>query len=168
MVGSLDECDLYPSINTKVAGKICRDRVIKSNINFEGIDYKSTVIYLQVAMSPSEKVDAKIMKLLPRRVNKQGKKSTVKSTLGDGDEEMNKWWHPKDPKTFSQEDKKLIMGCITQQLVKIVFRSHLYTRNNQIYHQQDGAPMGLESSCPVSRVLMDHWAEAIKENGERM
>ena len=40
MVGSLDFCTLYPSINTRIAGKICRDRVGRSNIKFKGINYK--------------------------------------------------------------------------------------------------------------------------------
>ena len=78
------------------------------------------------------------------------------------------WWHPKPLETFNHEEKQLIMGCITQQLVKVVFGSHFYAWDNQIYQQQDGAPMGLESSCPVSQVLMDFWVEAMMHISEKM
>ena len=60
VVRSLDVVSLSPSIDTSTAGEICRDRVKKSSVKFEGIDSKQAVIYLKVAMSPVEKVDAKI------------------------------------------------------------------------------------------------------------
>ena len=38
MVGSLDVTALYPSIDTEKAACICRDKVLKSELQFEGID----------------------------------------------------------------------------------------------------------------------------------
>ena len=61
------------------------------------------------------------------------------------------------------EDKNLIMGCIAEQLIKVVFGSHVYFWEGNIYHQQGGAPMGLDSSTPISRILMDKWLQEIKE-----
>ena len=46
MVGSLDVEALYPSINVKRAGEICRDKVTKSDLQIEGIDYRWGLIYL--------------------------------------------------------------------------------------------------------------------------
>ena len=40
MTGSLDVSALYPSINTKIAGRIVRDRVAKSKMQVEGVEYK--------------------------------------------------------------------------------------------------------------------------------
>ena len=77
MVGSLDVQSLYPSIDTKAAGKICRDKVIKSSTNFEGIDYKSAAVYLSLTMSPIEIVDSKVQRLLPRKKSKKGSKPTI-------------------------------------------------------------------------------------------
>ena len=57
---------------------------------------------------------------------------------------------------------------LNQQLVKLVFNHHYYMWENQIFHQQDGCPMGIQSSCPVSRVVMDDWHDKVKEVEVRM
>ena len=166
MVGSLDVEALYPSINTKTAGRICKDKVMKSSAIFEGIDYKSAIVYLKLTMSPSEIVDSKIQHLLPRKKNRQGKKATI--LTADMEDKSDRWWHPTDPKKFSENDKRLIIGCITEQLVKLVFGSHFYMWDNVIYRQVTGAPMGLQSSCPVSRVMMDYWRDRVQDVEDRM
>ena len=166
MVGSLDVTSLYTSISTKVAGVICKDRILNSKVSFEGVDYTWAVIYLKLTMSPSEIVDSKMQSLLPRKKSKQGSNPTI--LTGSEKENQNRWWHPKPPKLFTLEDKRKIVACITQQLVKVVFGSHYYVFNNQIYKQEEGCPMGLESSCPVSRVVMDFWASEIRKTEEKM
>ena len=103
MVGSLDVEALYPSINTTVAGRICKDKVIKSSATFEGIDYKSASIYLKLTMSRAEIVDAKVQHLLPRRKSKQGSNPSI--LTADQEDKLDRWWHPTDPSKFSSKDK---------------------------------------------------------------
>ena len=50
MVGSLDVTALYPSINTKHAGRICRDRIKNSPLSIEGTDYKQALRYMKLVM----------------------------------------------------------------------------------------------------------------------
>ena len=40
MVGSLDVKALYPSIDVKQAGKICKDRIMESSLKIEGLDMR--------------------------------------------------------------------------------------------------------------------------------
>ena len=79
-----------------------------------------------------------------------------------------KWWFPKPVTLLTNEEKKLIMGCVTEQLVKLVFTTYYYVWDGDIYHQEEGCPMGVQSSCPVSRVVMDYWADVVHELEERM
>ena len=152
MVGSLDVTSLYTSIDTKIAGRLCRDRVKNSEMRIQGIDYKWALIYLKLTMSPLEVVDAGVQGILPRKKSKYGRKATIKSAQMD--ESQERWWYPKPPGVLNEPEKRLIMGCVTEQLVKLVFRSHYYVWCNAIFRQQEGCPMGLQSSCPVVRVVM--------------
>ena len=60
MVGSLDVQDLYHSINVTKAGQICRDRVTNSGLKIERVNYKRALIYLDLTMSPSERVYTRV------------------------------------------------------------------------------------------------------------
>ena len=81
----------------------------------------------------------------------------------DLEEKLDRWWFPRTPSTFNNEEKKLIIGCIVQQLIKQVFGSHFYMFDNRIYQQKYGCPMGLSGSCPVSRIVMDHLLREIRK-----
>ena len=167
MTGSLDVESLYPSIDTKEAARICKERVINSPLTFDGVDYQWAVLYLTYTMTPIEKVDSGLIGVLPRKKNKQGRKATIAS-IGTMDKEgKDKWWYPKDPKLLTHEEKRQILGNIVQQLVTVVFNTHFYIWNGKIYHQQGGAPMGLRSACPISRAVMDFWVNQVKETEER-
>ena len=99
-------------------------------------------------MTPSEIVDARLQGVRPRRNNKQGRKSTINTTSTMTNEDLVKWWYPKPTTLLTSQEKKTIVGCIVQQLVKLVFGTHFFMWNREIHHQQGGAPMGLDSSCP--------------------
>ena len=79
------------------------------------------------------------------------------------DAKEERFWFPKPIKFLTGDDKKLIIACIAEQLVKLVFGTHYYVWNGSIYHQKEGCPMGVESSCPVSRIVMDAWASEVKD-----
>ena len=52
MVGSLDEESIYPSIDTREAARVCRDRVVASPLQIEGVCYRTAVLYLQQRCPP--------------------------------------------------------------------------------------------------------------------
>ena len=62
----------------------------------------------------------------------------------------------------------MVVTCFIEQLVKVVFNSHYYMWDRKIYHQKQGAPTGLRSSCPVRRAMMDDWVEKITKLEERI
>ena len=46
-------------------------------------------------------------------------------------------------------------------MTKLIFSSHLYEWEGQIYLQTTGGPTGLRSVGPISRCLMDKWIELV-------
>ena len=83
MIGSLDVAALYPSIDTKQAAKICRDKVRESTLDIQGVDYRQAMIYLKLTIKPVDIVDAGIQGILPRRLAKRGPKPGIKSAGAD-------------------------------------------------------------------------------------
>ena len=94
MVGSLDVEALYPSINVKRAGEICRDKVNESKLKMEGIDYRWGLVYIALTATPAEKVDLGLQGILPRKLRKR-KAPTIKTV--EEDDKRERWWYPADP-----------------------------------------------------------------------
>ena len=92
VLGSLDVQALYPSISTKAAGTIVRDRILKSEAKFDGVDYVWGLKYLALTMSNCEKVNARIQGLIPRKISKSGRKPSILSVVTD--EVRERWWFP--------------------------------------------------------------------------
>ena len=57
MVGSHDVESLYPSMKTKKAGELARDRITESSMKFEGVDYRWAVIYLTLTIHVQPRKD---------------------------------------------------------------------------------------------------------------
>ena len=119
---------------------------------------------MALTMTPHEKVDSKIQHMLPRRKTNKNRPPSIKTVTTD--EKVERWWFPTPLKQLTEHDKKTIVACIVQQLVKLVFDNHYYYWEGQIYRQAQGCPMGLEGSCPISRLVMDAWAEKLEERAE--
>ena len=164
-IGSLDVSALYPSINTKHASRIVRDRVIEADLKFEGINYKSALIYLKLTMKGGEVVNSKLQGILPRRLSNRGSAPTVKS-YGE-DVRRERWWWPTPLEELTEDHKKTILGCVVQQMTLAVFENHYYEWNGQVRKQSKGGPIGLRATQPVSRIVMDFWAKALKEICEK-
>ena len=164
-IGSLDVAALYPSIDTKQASRICRDRLMASEMKIEGLNYTQALVYLKLTMKPAEVVDMRLQGLLPRRVTRQGPNPTLRSHLREP--EKNRWWFPKKIADLTEKEKKTTAACVIQQMILATFQSHVYEWDGNIYQQADGGPIGLRSTQPVARILMDYWAETIQEISEK-
>ena len=115
------------------------------------------MIYLKLTMSPIEIVDTKIQGLLPRKLNKH--KATILSV--ETDEKEERGWYPTPISFLTQENKRKIVRCLLEQMTKLIFSTHLYEWQGQIYLQPTGGPTGIRSVGPISRCLMDKWIEFI-------
>ena len=59
------------------------------------------------------------------------------------------------PEEVIEEQRRLIMGCLIEKTIRIVFKSHYYEWNGEYYHQSSEGPQRLNSTQPFTRILMD-------------
>ena len=152
-VGSLDVTSLYGNIDSKTAGIIIRDKVITSKTKFEGVNYQWALTYLALTMTPHEKVDARIQGILPRRKSNKNHPPTIRTV--DQEEKLDRWWFPKPLEVITDHEKRVILGCVVQQMIKQVFGNHFYVWNNKIYKRETGCPIKVECRSPIAHPVMD-------------
>ena len=112
-------------------------------------------------MKPVEIVDAGVQRLLPRRLVNRGPPQTIKTEARYDKKE--RWWSPVSPEKLEDNQKKLVMGCVVQSMITTVFSNHFYEWDGQVFRQQDGGPIGLRATQPVSRIIMDFWAKEMRK-----
>ena len=81
---------MYPSLGTKHAGRIIRDRVKDSKLCMEGLSYKQALVYLELVMKPVNILDAGIQGTLPRKLAKARRDPTIKFVGADDVRDI--WW----------------------------------------------------------------------------
>ena len=141
--------------------KICKQRVEKSEMKWEGVDYRWALVYLALTCTNKDKVDNKLQGIIPRRKSNKNDPPTVLTSHTD--EIVERWWYPTPPEKLTKEQKKLVMACVVEQMVRVVFNTHYYEWEGQFYKQIFGGPIGLRATGPVARILMDWWAEQIRD-----
>ena len=159
-VGSLDVSNLYGSINVKKACQLVRQRALETNCSWEGINTRWALIYLALTLKPWEKVNFKLVDILPRRQNNQNKFPTIATV--NLDETKDRWGLPCPLELISKQRKKEIMAAVLHVMVRTTFETHIYECEGVIYSQGDGCPTGLRPSGPISRIVMDFWVKEIK------
>ena len=61
----------------------------------------------------------------------------------------------------------MLIACMMEQMVRVVFGSHFYEWDGKIFQQRKGGPTGLRSVGPVSRCCMDEWADGVMALSEK-
>ena len=162
MVGSLDVEALYPSTDIHKAAQVLKNRIKKSPMNVSNVDYRWGLIYLALTIQPDKRKNyPEILELLPRRLSKKGSHPTIKTVHTD--ETKERWSFPIPVGLLTPENKKTILAHVIEQLMIEVFQTHIYEWEGRIYLQMAGGPIGLRSSGPVARVLMDYWIDMLLE-----
>merc|ERR1711954_265873 len=92
VTGSLDVSNLYGSINVKKATQLVRERALKTKCKWKGIDLRWALIYLALTLKPWEKVNFKLVDILPRRQCNKNKYLTIATV--NLDETKDRWWLP--------------------------------------------------------------------------
>ena len=112
-------------------------------------------------MVPQERPESQIAEIILVYKGKRGSKPTIKTA--ETDEKKERWYYPTPPGKLTAPQKKRLLGCILQQMIKVIFTTHIYEFDGQLYLQLAGGPMGLRSSGPLSRIFMDKWMEDMEE-----
>ena len=145
---------LYPSIKSANTGKIIREALEKSTLEFEGVDLEKALAY--VAMNADLTSDLEDLEhLLPTR--KSGRSTKLKISAIDKD------WNPNDKFIFknqeiSSQDRRKIIARVVEVAVRALFQNHAYRFGNEYYHQKEGSSIGDRWSGAAAEVVMQDWA----------
>ena len=119
------------------------------------------MIYLTITLKPWERVNWKLVGLLPRR-NTKTKRAPPTILTVEEDEKYERWWYPTPLGMITREQKTQIMAAVLAIMVKATFQTHIYECEGEIYQQVEGCPTGLRPSGPISRLFMDKWVRELR------
>ena len=129
-----DVVGLFPSITSKNTGRICRERVEKSELMFEGFDYKQGGRY--IVMNKRYTGNLKLLwNVLPWRRKKKGTTPgmTGKAINSEDDDPEYQWIYPKAQPTELQR-KQIISRCC-EIGVRVLFENFTYKFGKDWYKQ---------------------------------
>ena len=154
LVGT-DVESLYPNLKVAEVSKRMKEAILESEMKWEDIDYMEAARYVALNWDEVKCRKSKLRKILPRRRGKTGTRPGIKGAGPRGrlrgDQEQ--WIF--DPKAKLTDDiKKELLATVVEIVTEQLFKHHYYTFGGQIYHQQDGGPIGLRGTCAVARVCM--------------
>ena len=161
-VGS-DVSALYPSCTAKMAGEAVRKAILKTQLEFEGVDYKELSKYVAINCSRLEVCEAGLRRVVPVRAKQKGAKPgmTGEGVMGPHKEKNNDQWLLSAAEPTEEEKRKLLAKGL-EVATKALWRTHLYKFGGKIYHQRSGAPIGARASGAGARVIMNSHDEVVK------
>ena len=160
LIGSLDITNLYGSIPVNKATQLVRQRALETKCNWEAVDFRWALIYLELTLKPWEKVNYKLVDILPRRQSNKNKFPTIATV--NVDENKDRWWLPTPLTLIPIQRKREIMATVLAVMLGTNFETHLSECEGRVYLQNEGCPTGLRPSGPISRICMDFWAKELK------
>ena len=75
---------------------------------------------------------------------------------------MGKWKWTKDPKNYSEEDKRRILAKVVEIMTLTTFTTHFYTWKGKIYKQAKGGAIGVRATGSIAKVAMEAWIKRLE------
>ena len=145
---------LFPSIKSKNTGRIIREAVEKTTMEFEGFDQQKALAYIVMNRELTSDLE-ELEHLLPTR--KSGRTTKLKLSA------IDKNWNPQEKFEFknieitNQENKKII-ARVVEIAVRALFENHAYRFGNEYFHQKEGGSIGDRWTGAAAEVVMQDWA----------
>ena len=80
--------------------------------------------------------------------------------MGAQEDDEKQWKFPNVELTSLE--RKMVMSEVMRLSIEIMFSTHIYSFGGRNYKQREGGPIGLRSTCALSRVVMARWDEKWK------
>jgi hypothetical protein len=154
---SQDVKALYPRIEAEEAGKIVEEKIIESDLEWEGIEWQEVGKHLAVLMSKEEKKEMEIEDVLPNKTKAEGSKVKVTYLDTNFHKDKSPKWTWEGKREASKEEKRKMMGRLMRKIVVIIMGNHLYQFDGKLYRQLTGGPIGLLLTGTISRIVMLEW-----------
>ena len=148
-----DVVALYPNLDGVNVAAIAADVVKKTSIRFERINYSLLIVYLTLVLGVSQLARMGLGQCTPVKRDSKNKSNSLLSTQN---RDINSWRFDNDS-AFTEEEKGLMLGALTQVMVILMTSSTCYRFDGEIYRQRDGLGIGLRASAALARQTMCCW-----------
>ena len=162
-VGSLDLKALYSSLDIPLVAKLCGERVARSGLKMEGINYWKAVVYIALTNTQKELNKKGIRHLMLDRMKKQGNRPTVLTWKMENKKKRWSWQNKKMPEQMNGGEKRIVMKEVVESMTMAVFQNHFYRWEGKNFRQVTGGGIGLRATGSDSKVTMNDWAEKFEE-----
>ena len=136
---------------------MCREALLETEINFEGVNYEELAIYIALNYSAHYKIPADVRNLIPQRNKVGGRRPGVTGNAAlSGSPTINGGQWRFTQTQFSDVEKKLLLAEAVSIGVKTVFLNHLYQSAGENPFAEE------RLSCAVARLVMNMWDRELK------
>ena len=146
---SMDVTALYPSITAKQAGEAVKRAIDTTTLTIANINFGMALRY--IAKNAKDNAEVKswgMEKWCPVRTKIPGPRPGFTGASLEDD----KWTEGQVP--YDTKSRKKIVGKVLELAIVKIFKSNVYKCAGKTYLQTDGAPIGLDLSGEVGRLVM--------------
>ena len=135
---------------------------MESSVKWEGVNWKEAVRFLALGRDEAWCRSSKLLRVLPWRRSTKGTRPglTGAGPMGAEVDDEKQWKFPNVELTSLE--KKMVISEVLRLSIEIMFSTHIYSFGGRNYKQKEGGPIGLRSTCALSRVVMARWDEKWK------
>ena len=76
-----------------------------------------------------------------------------------------RWYYPSSLGLINQQQRTQIKATVMSHNVKVI--TILFEWEGEVYLQGEGCPTRLRPSGPLSRIVMDHWVQEMKQHEDK-
>ena len=76
---------------------------------------------------------------------------------------QDQWEFPNLENGLTGKEQKMLIAKVMKTAVMAMFRCHTYSFAQKFYHQREGGPIGLRSTCCIARLTMLWWDDKLLE-----
>jgi hypothetical protein len=153
---SQDVKALYPSIIAEEAGEIIEQKMLESDLEWEGVEWKEVGRHLAIILTKKEIEELDIGKVLPKRT-KEGRKITMAFLDSDPDSKGDEKWTWEQSDEPDRGQRRRMLSRLVNKMVVLVMKNHVYQFDGKLYRQKEGGPIGLLLTGTISRIVMLEW-----------
>ena len=150
-----DVVALFPSIQAESTGEIIRDRIERSEIEFEGFDDKIARVYIALNREKTGNLE-ELEYLLPTRKNPRSTKLTMASIKADYNPEKQ-WIFP--TKVLDKTEIKQVVARVVEIATRTLFENFSYKFEGKHFKQKKGGPIGVRATGSAAELVMQDWSE---------
>ena len=148
---------LYPSMNQVASAELAFEAVLRSDVEYTGIDYRFLLVYLTLVLGETELKKMGLAHVIPWKKEKDESNSLMVKKNRD----MNGWIF--NLEQLSERDKRYLVASMIKTAVITMSRTTCYSFGGSLYLQCAGAGIGLRGSACLAKICMGIWDQAWAE-----